>query len=195
MLANCEYALFGHFSFWAFGSRIFLTSVRNWSFATAHLILYYSSAQLSCRECGSLVKLLIYIYTKLCGSSLSIDSKNLGEYFALYLCITEIISAALNEGLFLLVMICRRRWPPRQQSPLLIYRDFWAFGHDFLKNLQFVHGDSPLCIVSTAENYLLWQWRRCTQRIAVHIAVSCFCKLFVNFSKILPTFPNFPVDK
>ena len=75
-----------------------------------------------------------------------------------HLCITEIISAALNDSLFLLVMICRSVWPPRQQSPLLIYRDFWAFGHDFSENLQFVHDSSPYRIISTPENYLLWQW-------------------------------------
>ena len=75
-----------------------------------------------------------------------------------HLCITEIISPALNEGLFLLVMICRRRWPPRQQSPLLIYRDFWVFGQDFSENLQFVHGNSLYRINSTPENYLLWHW-------------------------------------
>lgn len=75
-----------------------------------------------------------------------------------HLCIIEIISAALNDRLFLLVMICRSVWPPRQQSPLLIYRDFWVFGHDFSENLQFVHDDSLLCIVSTPENYLLWRW-------------------------------------
>ena len=105
-----------------------------------------------------MVKLLSYINTKLCGVSLSIHTENFGENFAIYLCITEIISAALNDRLFLLVMICRSVWPPRQQSPLLIYRDFWAFGHEFSKNLQFVHGDSPLCIVSTAKKYLLWPW-------------------------------------
>ena len=43
-------------------------------------------------------------------------------------------------------------------SPLIIYRDFWAFGHDFSENLQFVHGNSPYRINSTLENYLLWQW-------------------------------------
>ena len=75
-----------------------------------------------------------------------------------HLCITEIISAVLNDRLFLLVMICRSILLTIRQSPLLIYRDFWAFGHDSSENLQFVHGDSPLCIVSTAENYLLWPW-------------------------------------
>lgn len=75
-----------------------------------------------------------------------------------HLCITEIISAVLNDRLFLLVRICRRILLPIRQSPLLIYRDFWAFGHDFLKNLQFVHGSSPYSIISTPENYLLWRW-------------------------------------
>ena len=98
---------------------------------------------------------LPYIYTKLWGISLSIHAEKFGENLMYHLCITEIISVALNDRLFLLVMICRRRWPPRQQSPLLIYRDFWAFGHDFSKNLQLVHDDSLLCIVSTPENYLL----------------------------------------
>ena len=75
-----------------------------------------------------------------------------------HLCITEIIAAVLNDRLFLLVMICRSVWPPRQQSPLLIYRDFWVFGHDFSENLQFVHDDSPYRINSTLEIYLLWRW-------------------------------------
>ena len=75
-----------------------------------------------------------------------------------HLCITEIISATLNDRLFLLVRICRSILLTIRQSPLLIYRDFWAFGHDFLKNLQFVHGSSPYRIISTPENYLLWRW-------------------------------------
>ena len=104
------------------------------------------------------MKLLSYINTKLCGVSLSIHTENFGENFAIYLCITEIISAALNDKLFLLVRICRRILLPIRQSPLLIYRDFGAFGHDFLKNLQFVHGSSPYRIISTPENYLLWRW-------------------------------------
>ena len=75
-----------------------------------------------------------------------------------HLCIIEIILAALNDRLFLLVRICRSILLTIRQSPLLIYRDFWAFGHDFLKNLQFVHGCSPYRIISTPENYLLWRW-------------------------------------
>ena len=96
---------------------------------------------------------LSYINTKLWGSSLSIHAEKFGENLMYHLCITEIISAVLNDRLFLLVMICRSVWPPRQQSPLLIYRDFWAFGHDFSENLQFVHNDSPYRINGTTENY------------------------------------------
>ena len=38
-----------------------------------------------------------------------------------------------------------------EKHPLRIYRRFGGFGHDFLKSLQFVHGDSPSCIVSTRD--------------------------------------------
>ena len=116
------------------------------------------------------MKLLLYIYTKLWGSSLSIHTENFGENLMYHLCITEIISAVLNDRLFLLVMICRSVWPPRQQSPLLIYRDFWVFGHDFSKNLQFVHDNSIYRINSTLENYLLWQWNHKTQSKVIRSA-------------------------
>ena len=45
-----------------------------------------------------------------------------------------------------------------EKHPSLIYREIWGFGHDSLKSLQFVHGDSPSCIVST--RYFCWWWRR-----------------------------------
>ena len=73
-------------------------------------------------------------------------------------CLIEFGIHFRNLRLFLLVRICRSVWPPRQQSPLLIYRDFWVFGHDFSENLQFVHDDSPYRINSTLEIYLLWRW-------------------------------------
>ena len=41
--------------------------------------------------------------------------------------------------------------------PSVIYREIWGFGHDYLKSLQFVHDDSPSCIVSTRD--FCWWWR------------------------------------
>ena len=45
-----------------------------------------------------------------------------------------------------------------ENNPLLIYREIWGFGHDFLKSLQFVHDDSPSCIVSIRD--FCWWWRQ-----------------------------------
>lgn len=50
---------------------------------------------------------LSYINTKLCGISLSIYAVKITEIMMFHLCIIEIISAVLNDRLFLLVMICR----------------------------------------------------------------------------------------
>ncbi len=90
-----------------------------------------------------------YINTKIWAVSLSIYAENFGNYATGYLCRTENNAAALNDSRFLLVMICRRLWPPRRKHPPLYNRRFWTCGHDFLKSLQIVHGGSPYRINST----------------------------------------------
>ena len=71
----------------------------------------------------------------------------------------ETISSALLEPILNVdMLIVTFKFLPllttHENTLLLYYRHFSENAHDFLKSLQFVHDDSPSCIVSTRDFYL-----------------------------------------
>ena len=70
------------------------------------------------------MKILLYINTKFRAVSLSIYAENFRKFATGYLCITENISAALNDSRFLLVMICERVRPTLENTLYYTTEDF-----------------------------------------------------------------------
>ena len=66
----------------------------------------------------------------------------------------------LNVDMLIVTFIFLPCLTAHENTPSLIYREIWGFAHDFPKSLQFVHDDSPSCIVSTWDFCWWWRWFR-----------------------------------
>ena len=78
------------------------------------------------------------------GAVMMLGGRQSGETFRSAL--PELI---LNVDTLIVTFKFLPRMTAHENTPLLIYRKICGFGHDFPKSLQYVHDDSPLCIVST----------------------------------------------